>query len=412
MGALLAQPEAGDWDITVITSTHTYSGRAVAWPEQLTRPNVRVATVPDELLAAVLDGLAAPGRLWGVPGTASGRRTMAFLLERLGPAWLHKGGGPLRSWIEEFCLRERFDLVYFTYPYLVPCPRLPMPMVATPHDFNYKRIDSLPRSWRARMDREMPEWLDRCARLVVSSEFIASEIACLYPAFAGKVRVVRLGIPGNSYCPSEADLASCRQRMGLPESFLMTAGWIAPHKNQRIIFQALGELRRRGVNIPLVCVGPNSDRLRPDAEGRRSSHVEDVVQTAEGAGLQYGKDCLGLGYVDDADIACLYRLATALIVPSLYEAGSFPAIEAMLAGCPVICSRIPPLAEQVALVEGNAWLYEPQSFDALASVIEEILREPERARETARRASDIVPGVYSWDKAAKGYLSAFEEALR
>jgi len=284
-------------------------------------------------------------------------------------------------------------------------------MVATPHDFNYKRFNTWGPALRAQIDRQMPEWLRRCQRLIVSSEFMASELRYFYPEFADKVRVVRLGIPGSNHIPSEVELEAYWQRMDLPQQFLLTTGWIAPHKNQKVLFEALGRLRGKEINIPLVCVGPNSDQLQPSNKHRAGGYIREVLEVAKHFSLQYGRHFWGLGYVDDFELECLYRLATALVVPTVYEAGSFPAREAMRAGCPVICSRIPSLVEEVGLVEGNAWMFEPSDCQHLADVIEEVLTDPVETQERAQRAAQIIPQIYSWKKTAGGYLSIFQELI-
>jgi len=318
-------------------------------------------------------------------------------------------------WVEHYCLQQKFDVVYFSYPYLMECPQLPMPMVATPHDFNYKRFNTLGPATRAQIDRQMSEWFSRCRQLVVSSEFMASELRYFYPEFASKVRVVRLGIPGGTRIPTKVEVEAYRQRIGLPQQFLLTVGWIVPHKNQKVLFEALGQLRTKGINIPLVCVGPNSDQLQPnkkDKKGRVGGYVREVLEVAENFGLRYERDFWGLGYIEDFELECLYRLATALVVPSLYEAGSFPAREAMRAGCPVICSQIPSLIEEVDLVRGHAWLFDPSDHQHLADVIKEVITNPVKTWKRAQCAAQIIPQIYSWEKTAAGYLSIFQGLIR
>jgi len=318
----------------------------------------------------------------------------------------------MRLRIEHYCLERQFDVVYFSYPYLMECPRLPMAMVATLHDFNYKRFNTLGPAACAQIDRQMPEWLNRCCFLIVSSDFMDSELRRFYPEFANKVRVVRPGIPGGSRVPTELELESYWQRTGLPQRFLLNTGWIAPHKNQKVLFEALGLLRRKGINTPLVCVRPNSDQLQPGSKRRAGDYVREVLQVAKHFGLQYGRDFWGLGYVDDFEIECLYRLALMVIVPSLYEAGSFAIIEAIRAQCPVACSRIPAYIEQTNLIDNNIWLFDPFDARSLVHTLEQMLAHTEVTTERAMPAAETVGQVYSWEKAAVGYLSAFQEALK
>ena len=317
--------------------------------------------------------------------------------------------GDARLWIEHYCRQQEFDVVYFPYPYFMECPQISAPMVATPHDFNYKRFSTLGPAACAQIEGQMPGWLEGCRRIVVSSDFIASELRHFYPGFAHKVRVVRVGIPASTTVPTQADAEACRARLGLPQRFLLTVGWIVPHKNQKVVVEAIGCLHGKGISIPVVFVGPNSDKLQPGKAA--TGYVQEILHTAEDLGLQYGRDYLGLGYVDDFELECLYRLATALVAPSLYEAGSFPAREAMRAGCPVVYSRIPPLVEEFELVEGNAWLFEPSDHTDLADVLEEVVVDHPGSRARSQRARDLVPRIYCWNRTAREYLAVFEELV-
>ncbi len=413
VGGLLELSEIKEWDITILLNRYNSGGYLVRWPEHLTAPNLHVHYLfDDSRLSRLCHRLAKARRIWGIPGTARVQRLIPWLIRRFGPSRLLRYAGDAKFWLEDYFLHRQFDVVYFSYPYGMECPRIAASMVATPHDFNYKRFNTWGPALRAQIDRQMPEWLRRCRQLVVSSEFMASELRYFYPEFARKVRVVRPGIPGATRIPTNQEMGAYRERMGLPQQFLLTTGWIVPHKNQRVLFEALGKLRTKGSNIPLVCVGPNSDQLQPCNNSRPVGYVKEVLQAAQHFGLQYGRDFWGLGYVDDFELECLYRLATALVAPTLYEAGSFPVREAMRAGCPVICSRIPSLVEEVNLAEGNACMFEPSDSQHLATVIEEVIADPAKMRERSQRAARIVPHVFSWRKAAASYFATFKELMR
>lgn len=177
-----------------------------------------------------------------------------------------------------------------------------------------------------------------------------------------------------------------------------------PHKNQKVVFKALGELRKKGVNISLVCVGPNSDQLQSTSGRQVGGYIGEMLDVARQFNLECGCDFFGLGYVDDFSLECIYQLAAALVVPSLYEAGSFPAREAMRNECPVILSQIPALMEEFSVIQGNAWVFEPENALDLAKTIENVLLNIADTERKAKLASQIVTQKYSWEKTARGYL--------
>ncbi len=92
------------------------------------------------------------------------------------------------------------------------------------------------------------------------------------------------------------------------------------------------------------------------------------------------------GWVDSMELACLYRKARALIVPSLWHENSpLVAVEALSWGAPLLVSRRGGLEELVS--DGTAGIFfEPRAADILSAI--EHFEEgglPQRLREQARR---------------------------
>src|SRR5690606_25125009 len=79
-----------------------------------------------------------------------------------------------------------------------------------------------------------------------------------------------------------------------------------------------------------------------------------------------GDAAVRLGAVDEPTLRSLYRQATALVYPSLYEGFGLPLLEAMACGLPVIASRAASIPE----VTGDAaLLLDPRDVDAWAAAI-------------------------------------------
>jgi glycosyltransferase involved in cell wall biosynthesis len=411
VSGMLELPQIREWELIVLLRKYNSSGRNVEWPPHISAANLEIRYLRDEKLSRLFDRFALARRIWGIPGTAGPFRMFPTLIQKIGSLWMRGLAGDIRSWIENYCFRNGFDLVYFSYPYLMDCPNLQNPIVATPHDFNYKHHTTFDHRTRALIDLQTPHWLHRSRLLVVSSEFVASELRTFYPEVMDKVRVVRLGIPASNRTPTSDEVKAYATKAGLPQKFLLSTGWIAPHKNQKALFNAMYYLRQTGHGIPLIFAGPNSDHLKVGSDVEPGSYVAQCLEIARSLGLEYGIDFFSLGYVSDHELACLYRLATALVVPSLYEAGSFPVLEAVNAYCPVLCSEIPALVEQSHLLGDSLWLFDPFDPKAMARAILDLLSKQELANST-RRARELALNVYSWKKTAAGYLKVFDEALQ
>ena len=101
------------------------------------------------------------------------------------------------------------------------------------------------------------------------------------------------------------------------------------------------------------------------------------------------------GYVDDNELAALYKRSKALIVPSLYEGFGFPVLEGLAFGTPVISSNAASLPE----VGGNVVTYfNPNKPGELA----EIIRENAFSFDKDAVARHLAG--FSWKKTAKSVL--------
>lgn len=411
IGGAIEERITDNWEIVLVRNWYNSAHRHIPWPQHLQTPNLRLEYLTsDNPIARCLNKLASANRrIFGIPGTGFLQRRLAAAVRSVGPECWRAYCGESRAWIEHFCRRNRFDVVYFSYPFYLEPPRLNIPLVSTPHDFTFKHGLSTTNAISRMLDRQTKRWLEACSQVVVSSEFIANDLRRFYPEWKHKARVIRLGIPSAEHLPTPDEVETFRRNKALPERFIMTAGWMVEHKNQQVVFEAIAKLRDRGVRIPLVVVGPNADTLNGGNTHKPGPYVLQILQFCKEAGLQNGVDYISLGFVNDFELECLYRSAMMLIAPTITEAGSFPAREAMRCGCPVAFSRIPAFEEEMGLIQSNAWMFPTHDSDALADVISEITRNPDEAHRRATAAQQIVQNVFCWKNTAREYFSVFEE---
>ena len=164
--------------------------------------------------------------------------------------------------------------------------------------------------------------------------------------------------------------------------------------------------------------GPTSSPWRRSSRARTSRALVEAqallgrddlllaVVGAEGWGEQPALDRLGivrLGYVDDDELARLYRGAAAFAYPSRFEGFGLPVIEAMACGVPVVCSSHESMDEACGDAAVRA---DPESPAAIAAAIEVALdrRDELVARGLAHAA------LFSWAKTGRVFLDAYLEA--
>ena len=181
--------------------------------------------------------------------------------------------------------------------------------------------------------------------------------------------------------PDAAVLGKLRLR---PGSYFLTIGSPAPNKNLGTAIAARATLK--GHDVPLVVVGA-------------------VDGTVFGGGLNKAPPgVIAAGRLSDAEVKALLQHATALVFPSLYEGFGIPPLEAMLTGCPVIASNIPPVVE----VCGDAALYfPPTDVQALAACMAMALQQPEQMAQQVARGRERA-AAHSWQHSAALLMQAVE----
>jgi glycosyltransferase involved in cell wall biosynthesis len=115
-----------------------------------------------------------------------------------------------------------------------------------------------------------------------------------------------------------------------------------------------------------------------------------------------------LGSRPHADMPGLLSSADLAVIPSLMEATSVAALEAMACGLPVAASRVGGLPEIVDAQVGG--LFEPAEPDALARCVIDLLQGDQR-REMGARARARVVDRWSNDRLADRHVDVYEEVI-
>jgi glycosyltransferase involved in cell wall biosynthesis len=174
----------------------------------------------------------------------------------------------------------------------------------------------------------------------------------------------------------------------LPEKFLFYPAQLWLHKNHVTVLKALKRIERtHHIKMPLVLTGA------------RLSGARAVFRYIAEEQMDYVHY---LGTVPFKEIVALYQSATLVIAAGIYESSCLPILEAAAAGTPVIASSIPPNEEFSESLRLN--LFETMNDEELARLLLCTWHDCD-LRQTQAAANRHAVQRYSWDNAAKRYMS-------
>lgn len=180
--------------------------------------------------------------------------------------------------------------------------------------------------------------------------------------------------------------------------FLCIGGFEA-RKNALRTLEAFARIREALPEAQLLVVGGASllDHASYRAEIR--ARLDRL-----GLPLGRGKAVIETGPVPQVTMPALYRLADALVFPSLKEGFGLAVLEAMACGTPTIVSHIAPFTEY--LTAHDTLFVDPSDPQDIARAMQAALA-PER-RERLRRAGRRIAAAHSWAACAERHLPAYE----
>lgn len=230
----------------------------------------------------------------------------------------------------------------------------------------------------------------RADRLITVSATTAEELARFRVAKRSKLRIIPLAAAPEFTSEESAEDSDVLSRLGVhPPYFLFVGGYDA-NKNVETVVAAFDQISDPQMSLVVVA----------DFQWR----YKELIQHWRSSLHTFGK----ISFVATApgDLPALYRHALASVVSSRWESFSFPVVEAMASGTPVICSRAPALPETA----GDAALYfDPESSDELAKVMRLVIRDPALRRQL-HEAGIQRAARFSWQRVGELTERVYQEA--
>ena len=149
-----------------------------------------------------------------------------------------------------------------------------------------------------------------------------------------------------------------RVKYDLPLHYYMISNQFHKHKNHKVVFEAVAELKKKGIKVSIGITGRFPDE--PDSPYMKELH--DIINKND---LKSSIKFLGLIPRDDQFL--LMKYAKAIIQPSLFEGWSTVIEDARSLQVPVIASNLNVNIEQLA---EKGTYFEPHNVAQLVSILE------------------------------------------
>ena len=289
-------------------------------------------------------------------------------VERLAWGGAHKAATIARDawWYPVALPRNAKDADVLHCPSFRGPVRSSVPLVVTVHDLAVLRHPEAFNRWTRTYSRVLVPRVVRAARRVIAvSEFTKRELIEVLAIPEDRIRVIPNAV-------AEPFVASGGRAEG---DYVLAVGTLEPRKNLPRLVQAA-----RLAGIELRIAGP---------QGWGDTDLS-------------GGSVRLLGFVEDDELARLYRGALCVAYTSLYEGFGIPVLEALACGAPVVTSAGTAMAE---VADGAAVLVDPRAASAIADGIREAIA---RREELAVLGPERARG-FTWQAAAEATAAVYRE---
>jgi len=286
--------------------------------------------------------------------------------------------------------RVEADLVHgpvFVAPLLAHCPT-----VVTIHDLSFIRFPALFRpAKRLYLPALTRLSARRARRLIAVSDHAAAESTRLLGVPRERIDVVYHGVDSIFRRLPPDEVASFRQRRGLPERFVLFVGTLEPRKNLVRLVEAFARIR--------------DGRTRLILAGGKGWLYDELFARVEALGLR--EEVVFPGYVMGSELPLWYNAATVFVYPSMYEGFGLPVLESQASGTPVLTSNTSSLPEAAG---DGALMVDPYDVNALADGLNQLLVDKSLRRQLRERGLAHARR-FSWLHTAQETAGVYRRAL-
>ncbi len=316
-------------------------------------------------------------------------------------------------WVEELALPVRYlypswallcrpalpsslaskQLLHAPSPGGTPPPGAGQRLVVTVHDLAFMaHPETYPKRWLLMYRAGLARAARSADAFIAVSRHTAEDLVRRTGVERDRVSVVPLAASLPRHEPGPQEVETTLRRLRVPSPYLLFVGTLEPRKNLIRLVRAYRRLAARGTPCSLVLAGAMGWSSRPLLRELQRDGPGRIVLA---------------GFVRDGELDSLYRGASALVYPSLYEGFGLPVLEAMSRGTPCVVAWTSSLPE----VAGDAAVpVDPLSLPGLTEAMERVTTDASLV-ERLRRAGPAQAARFSWEETARRTLEVYKSLL-
>src|SRR5919202_635387 len=258
------------------------------------------------------------------------------------------------DYVERLCDTYKIDIVCCPYQFV---PETTRKTIVTLHDVQELHCPEFfspaERLERAFVHKSITE---KSSLIVVSYEHVKQDLITYFRRTETNVLVCLLEMQNLWFDKIAPNKLAGLEEYNLPQKFILYPAVTWPHKNHIGLLKAIALLRdKQNVKVSVVFTGHQTEYFAKIDEVIHELNLQSHVQF--------------LGVVSEDVLYTLYRQAHAVVVPTLYEAGSFPLMESILMGIPVVCSNVTSLPDTIGQAD---YVFTPTITEDIADKVYKI----------------------------------------
>ena len=252
----------------------------------------------------------------------------------------------------------------------------------------------LPRiAWELMLEQYMCQRVDH---LALVAAYFRELVADFYRVPYDRLTVIYNGSDFQNLASCDREKARSSFGIGEDQKVILYVGRLDWHKRIHLLVQAMPTVLEQVKNARLLLVG----------EGDQREDLECLIKK-----LDLDAHVFLCGWIKHENLQAVYCCADCLCLPSIYEGLPKVILEAMSMGVPVLASDIP--AHSGVLQGGKAgFLVEKPDPVCWASMLCEVLANPDEANTRAQQALELVESKYRWTHVAERLDGVYKELIK